>query len=254
MGASMTNPRARISIAGAILCLAALGASGCESDAPSEEVADTASQEASDTTSAEVADAASEEVSAAHHQASAPSAKSKAADLRSALDMLLTEHVNVAAAATGAALGGREAEFQAAAVALDQNSVAVSNAVGSVYGPEVEQTFLPLWREHIDLVVDYTIGVGTGDKAKQDEAVSALMEYSADLTNFLSTANPDLPRPAFTELLKTHGASLKAVIDAQAAKDPAATFQALHVAHDQMSAVALALAESIVQQFPQNYQ
>src|SRR5262247_803657 len=38
-----------------------------------------------------------------------------AAELRSMLNVALSEHVYLAAAATGAALGGRDAEFQAAA-------------------------------------------------------------------------------------------------------------------------------------------
>src|SRR5437867_13246513 len=46
----------------------------------------------------------------------------KAADLRTGLNALLGEHVYLASAATNAALGGRQAEFEAAAAALDANS------------------------------------------------------------------------------------------------------------------------------------
>ena len=66
----------------------------------------------------------------------APMADSKPAALRSDLNMLLGEHVVLAAAATNAALGGRQAEFEAAAAALDANSVDLSQAIGSVYGAE----------------------------------------------------------------------------------------------------------------------
>src|ERR1044072_6564110 len=58
----------------------------------------------------------------------------KAADLRTGLNILFAEHVSLAASATGAALGGRDAEFKAAAGALDANSIAISKAIGSVYG------------------------------------------------------------------------------------------------------------------------
>ncbi|MGH2739751.1 MAG: hypothetical protein ACRDH6_04610, partial [Actinomycetota bacterium] len=47
-----------------------------------------------------------------------------AAALRATLDGLLQEHVYLAASATGAALGGRTDEFDAAAAALDGASVA----------------------------------------------------------------------------------------------------------------------------------
>src|SRR5438309_945841 len=49
-----------------------------------------------------------------------------AAVLRSKLNGLLEEHVYLASAATGAALGGRADEFTAAAAALDGNSNALT--------------------------------------------------------------------------------------------------------------------------------
>jgi hypothetical protein len=64
-----------------------------------------------------------------------------AADLRTGLNALLSEHVILASAATGAALGGRKAEFQAAAGALNANSVDISRAIGAAYGPDAERAF-----------------------------------------------------------------------------------------------------------------
>src|SRR3546814_13817124 len=66
--------------------------------------------------------------------------------------------------------------------------------------------------------------------------------------------NPDLPRAAVTDLLKTHVATLKAVVDAQLAGDSAAAYTTQHMAHDHMSAVAVALAETIVKQFPERFE
>ena len=103
-----------------------------------------------------------------------------AAQLRTALNGLLQEHVFLAADATDAALGGRNAEFKAAAEALDANSVDISKAIGSVYGPDAEKAFLPLWRKHIGFVVDYTTGVATKDKAKQEKAVNDLVAYTKE--------------------------------------------------------------------------
>jgi hypothetical protein len=102
---------------------------------------------------------------------SSMTAGTKAAELRTGLNALLSEHVILAASATGAALGGRDAEFKAAAAALDANSVDLSKAIGSVYGQGAEDAYLPLWRRHIGFFVDYTVGVATKDTAKQDKAV-----------------------------------------------------------------------------------
>ena len=126
--------------------------------------------------------------------ASGPTSATKAAELRAGLNTLFREHIFLAAAATGAALDGREAEFKAAAGALDGNSIDIANAIGSIYGKDAGEAFLPLWRKHIGFVVDYTVGVATKDKAKADTAVNELIQYTQDFGAFLSAASPKLPK------------------------------------------------------------
>jgi len=176
-----------------------------------------------------------------------------AASLRTALNLALREHVYLSSAATGAALGGRDAEFKAAAGALDANSVAIAKAIGSVYGPDAEKAFLPLWRKHIGMVVDYTVGKATNDQAKQDRAVSDLIGYTQDFGAFLSGANQSLPKAVVADLVKHHVVTLKDVIDAQAAKDHARAFVAERTGAGHMQMIADPLAEAIVQQFPDRF-
>ncbi|HXG03252.1 MAG TPA: hypothetical protein VNO23_07585 [Candidatus Binatia bacterium] len=175
------------------------------------------------------------------------------AALQTTLNLLFQEHVYLAAAATGAALGGRQAEFQAAAAALDQNSVAIAQAVGIVYGADAEKAFLPLWRRHIGFVVDYTVGLGGRDKAKQEQAVNALLGYTHELGTFLSSANPNLTRAAVADLVKHHILTLKEVIDAQAAGDAPRAYRALRTAAGHMQGIATPLAQAIVKQFPEKF-
>ncbi|HEY7689614.1 MAG TPA: hypothetical protein VH835_13025 [Dongiaceae bacterium] len=176
-----------------------------------------------------------------------------AADLRSALDQLLGEHVQLAADATNAALNGREGEFQAAAASLDANSVDISNAIGSIYGKDAGDAFLGLWRSHITMVVDYTVGTASKDKAKQDQAVGELIQYTQDFGAFLNSANPNLPQEAVAELVKHHAITLKEVIDAQGAGDQARAYTALREAYSHMATIAEALANGIVKQFPEKF-
>jgi hypothetical protein len=183
----------------------------------------------------------------------AATSATKAADLRTGLNALLGEHVMLAAAATNAALGGRQAEFEAAAGALDANSQDIARAIGSVYGPDAEKAFLPLWRRHIGFFVDYTVGVATRDRAKQDKAVSDLVGYTQDFGAFLSSANPNLPKQVVADLVKTHVLTLKDVVDAQAAKDPVKANMALRAAYSHMHMIADPLAEAIVKQFSSKY-
>ena len=185
--------------------------------------------------------------------AGAAHSSASASDLRTGYNALLAEHVFLAAAATNAALGGRQAEFEAAAAALDGNSQDIAASIGSVYGPDAEKAFLPLWRKHIGMAVDYTMGVATKDKVKQDKAVADLMGYTQDFGAFLASANPNLPKDVVAELVKHHVVTLKSVIDPQAAGDQAAAFAALRVAAGHMSMIGDPLAGAIAKQFPAKY-
>jgi len=176
-----------------------------------------------------------------------------AAGLRTSLNVALREHAYLAAAATNAALGGREAEFKAAAAALDGNSVDIAKAIGSVYGADAEQAFLPLWRRHIGFFVDYTVGVATKDKSKEDKAVSDLIGYTQDFGAFLNSASPNLPKAVVADLVKHHVLTLKDVVDAQAAKDSARAFAAVRTAAGHMQMIADPLAETIVKQFSDRF-
>jgi len=188
-----------------------------------------------------------------HGMAAMASSGTKAASLRTMLNTLFQEHIYLASAATGAALGGRETEFKAAAGALDANSMAISKAIGSVYGQGAEDAFLPLWRKHIGMVVEYTVGVATGDKSKQDKAVGDVIQYTQDFGAFLQSANPNLPKSVVADLVKHHVVTLKEVIDAQAAKDPARAYTAVRTAAAHMQQIADPLAEAIVKQFPDRF-
>ena len=176
-----------------------------------------------------------------------------AAGLRTLLNVAFREHVYLAGAATNAALGGRNGEFEAAAGALDGNSVDISKAIGSVYGADAEQAFLPLWRRHIGFFVDYTVGVAAKDRAKEDKAVSDLIGYTQDFGAFLASANPNLPKQVVADLVKHHVLTLKDVVDAQAAKDQAKAFSAARMAAGHMQMIADPLAEAIVKQFPDRF-
>ena len=194
----------------------------------------------------------------AGHTASAVAAEmghhgAMSSDLRTGLNSLFREHVFLAAAATGAALAGRDGEFKAAAGALDANSIDIAKAIGAVYGAGAEQAFLPLWRKHIGFVVDYTVGVATKDDAKKNKAVTDLVQYTQDFGAFLASANPNLPKDVVANLVKDHVLTLKDVIDAQATGDMNKTFMAMRSAAGHMGMIADPLAAAIVKQFPERF-
>ncbi len=173
-----------------------------------------------------------------------------AAELRAGLTHLLQEHVYLAGAATYAAING--GDFDGAAGALDENSVALSEAIGSVYGDAAGGAFLELWRTHIGFFVDYTQARAAGDDAGADAAVTALEGYAQDFGAFLESANPNLPQAAVAEELGPHVMTLTAAIDAQVAGD-AAQWSLLREAAGHMPNTAAVLAGGIVAQMPEMF-
>ena len=181
-----------------------------------------------------------------------PGAASKASDLRVALNLLLDEHVQIVAFATGAAVSGNDAGFQAAAKTLDTNTVGLSDAIGSVYGDAAKTTFLELWRKHIGFFVNYTVATAKGDKAGQDKAVADLDGYRKDFDAFITGANPNLPKGAVAELLIPHVTGIAGFVQAQNAKDPS-SFDKAETAANHSQKIADPLAEAIVKQMPAKF-
>ena len=174
-------------------------------------------------------------------------------DLRLTLNQLLSEHVTLAAAATGAALAGRKKEFAAAADALDMNSQDLAKAIGSVYGDAAGEAFLPLWRKHIGFFVDYTVATAKGSPKGQKKAVADLVQYTEDFGAFLSSASPALTKEAVAGLVKMHVLSLKDVVDAQAKRDSKLAYAKIREASHHMQMIADPLAATIAAQFPDKF-
>lgn len=175
-----------------------------------------------------------------------------AAGLRVALNRLLGEHLLLAASATNAALDGRTADYDAAAAALDENSVDLTSAITAVYGEDAGASFLEQWREHIGFFVDYTVATAAGDTAGQQAAADALAAYTTSFAEFLAGAT-ELPAEALEANLQMHVAGLTAVIDAQAAGDETAYYTALHEAYAHMATTAEALSGGIAAQQPEMF-
>jgi cytochrome c556 len=150
---------------------------------------------------------------------------SEAADLRAGLTSLLQEHVYLAgmAVATAYAAGADSEEFTAAAATLDQNSVALSDAVGTIAGEDKGAAFLELWREHVGYFVDYAVAVKAGDTTGRDQALADLDAYTEEAGAFFDeVSSGTLPAADITASLQMHVTTLSAAIDDLAAGSPEA--------------------------------
>ena len=209
----------------AVLAIAGTFAAGCGSTAPNSSSGSTAPA-----------------------AGSAPAASANpAADLRVKLDALLGEHIFLATKATGAALGGRTAEFQGYGQLLATNGTDLGALIGAAYGTDAQNTFNQLWSAHDGFFVDYTTAVAKGDAAGKAQAVDNLKsKYITPFAQFLAQAT-GLPQDAVTQLLTMHVQQTAAIVDAQGAKDWKTVYTGVRMAYAHMVSIGDALAPAIAQ-------
>jgi len=190
------------------------------------------------------------QMSQMHHAMHASQATTvTAADLRVTLDRLLGEHAVLAMNATNLGVTGSKA-FPAAAQALNRNSVALSQAIGSIYGAKAGKTFLDgpfMWRAHVKFFVDYTVATAKKDKAGQTKAVNDLKQYTVVFGNFLASAT-GLPKLAVRNDLLGHVLELKGQLDAYAAGNYPKAASQYHAAYNHMFMTGDLVAGAIAKQ------
>ncbi len=172
------------------------------------------------------------------------------AETRAVLTNLLQEHVYLAGITIEQAVesgGDMEAPtVQAAAATLEANSVALSEVIGSVAGPDDAEAFLGLWREHIGFFVDYTLGAATGDDAMKDQALTDLSGYQQAAGAFFEEITAgELPADALVANLDMPIPTLSATIDSLVAGD-GQVFDLLRDAAQHMPSSALAISTAVV--------
>ena len=182
---------------------------------------------------------------------------SAASELRAGLTSLLQEHVYLAGGAIATAVGaGGDLEAPAVVAAvetLDANSVALGDAIGSIYGDDAGDQFLELWRSHIGFFVDYTLGGATGDSAKQDAAKAQLDDYRADFGAFIESATGGgLDAGTVADNLQVHVNTLVEAVDAVLAGSPE-VYPKLKAAAAHMPTTAAALAGAIATQNAEDF-
>jgi hypothetical protein len=176
-----------------------------------------------------------------------------ASDLRTVLDTLLTEHTYLAGQTTGALLGGRMDEAQAAAMTLDVNAQEIAGLIGSVYGQPAQQQFLSLWRRHLADYALYAQATPQADATNRSQARQDLVSFAQDLDVFISSANPNIAAGSLADALTKHVEGTLDVIDAQASKEYPRAFTLAKQGADMTAMLGDPLAAAIAQQFPDEF-
>jgi hypothetical protein len=178
-------------------------------------------------------------------------ADSKAADLRTRMDLLLGEHVIVIAKESSAAQ--RADEFTGYLHLLTSNGSDLTGLVRSALGETSSARFDKIWTAQNDYLVNYTIGLVTHNKSKSDGAMSNLISgYVPQFSQFVADT-AEIPQGPIAQLVMQHALQTKAVIDDQVASNYSRMYADLHIAYGQAVRIGDELAPKIAQKFPDKF-
>ncbi|KKK33883.1 copper amine oxidase n-terminal domain protein [Salinicoccus sediminis] len=182
-----------------------------------------------------------------------PTVETEAADLRSTLDHLLSEHAFLAVETMRKGADGAE-DFDQSAAALEQNTMELSDTIASVYGEEAGQQFEEMWSSHIGYFVDYVNGTAEGDEAMKEEALNQLSQYRDDFSKFLETATEErVDAEGLAEGLQMHVDQLIGAFDAYVMGDYETAYMYEREAIGHMYMVSKGLSTAIADQFPDQF-
>ena len=144
-------------------------------------------------------------------------------------------------------------DLDATAGRLLQNQADIGDAIASFYGDDAGAQLTALLRDHILIAGDLV----TAAKAGDDEAVSTQSgrwySNSDDIAAFLAAANPAWPADVLGQMMRTHLDQTLAEATARLQGDWAADIAEYDRIHLHILDMADALADGIVQQFPDRF-
>ncbi|MYL53910.1 copper amine oxidase [Pontibacillus yanchengensis] len=177
-----------------------------------------------------------------------------AANLRSELNHLLSEHAGLAMMAMQNGIDGSE-DFEASTEALSNNTEDLTAAISSIYGEEAGMKFKEMWSGHIGNFVDYVKATADEDEMKKEEAMEALDQYRQDFSMFLEKATEGgLKSETLAKNLQSHVDYLITTFDQYAKEDYDATYDTLRESYAHMFGAGKALSGGFVNQFPDKFE
>lgn len=194
--------------------------------------------------------------SAEHPAAAAPAdavVTVKLAATRAALRDRWIGHVFWVRNVVAATFDGDAAEAKTAEQQVVANAKAIAGSIEPFYGKPAADALFGLLAGHWGAIKHRLEATRAGDTAAADAAMQALVKNAGEIADFLSGANPNLPRDVLLGLLTVHGAHHVQQIGQFQAKQydaEAATWSAM-TAH--MYVIADALADGIAKQFPDKF-
>jgi hypothetical protein len=184
----------------------------------------------------------------ADHQSTLPAAVQLRQDMRT----LWTDHVVWTRAYVVAAVAGGP-DAQAAATRLLKNQEDIGTAIAGIYGKPAGDQLTTLLKEHITIAVDVVAYAKAGDAARHQQAAREWQRNADDIAAFLASANPHWPRATLAEMMRLHLSTTTDEVVARLKGDWDADVRAYDRVYQHILAMADALTDGIVQQFPDKF-
>ena len=179
-------------------------------------------------------------------------AASPAMKLRQDMRKLWTDHVVWTRAYVVAAVDDRP-DAPAAAARLMKNQEDIGAAVGFIYGKAAGDQLTTLLKEHISIAVDIIKHAKAGDKTAQQAASAKWTQNGEAIASFLSKANPNWPRATLAEMMNMHLSTTTDEVVARLTKNWDADVRAYDALYNHIIAMADALSDGIIKQFPEKF-
>ena len=152
-----------------------------------------------------------------------------------------------------AELAGNAAAQKAAENQVVANAQAIAASIAPFYGADAEARFFRLLAGHYGAVKAYLDATIAGDADKQSEATAMLLGNATEIAEFLSTANPYLPKDAVEGLLQAHGGHHIVQIQQLLANEFSDEAQTWLEMTQHVYVIADATADALAQQFAERF-
>ena len=144
-------------------------------------------------------------------------------------------------------------DAHAAAGRLMKNQEDIGNAIAKYYGAPAGQQLTTLLKEHISIAVDLIKAAKANDKAAQTQADAKWHQNASAIADFLSKANPNWPKATLLAMMNTHLSTTTDEVVARLTKNWDADVRAFDKVYTHILAMADALTDGIVKQFPAKF-
>jgi hypothetical protein len=186
---------------------------------------------------------------AVHHPGeSSVALEDPAQSLKSALSLLLGEHVELLVEATRSGTSGSP-EFKYAARALDGNTEDLTESMGALFGQNNAHRFNDIWADHIDVLMDYTVAEAEDNEKAQKKAMRRMHSFVRRFPRFLIRVTGLRASPDLSRRIAQHEHLMVRQLDAYAAAKYALAIRISNRAYEDMFSTAVELGGLLQKRF-----